>query len=68
MSHLVSPAAFERSMVATPRIAIRPVPSCCQQAVAAALEDAASMGAIATMTMLVVGFALGLAFAWLLFG
>jgi hypothetical protein len=36
--------------------------------VAAALEDAASMGAIATMTMLVVGFALGLAFAWLLFG
>ncbi len=68
MSHLVSPVSLEVSMVATPPSATRPIASCCQQAVAVALEDAASMGAIATVTMLMVGFSLGLTAAWLLFG
>lgn len=68
MSHVVSPASLESSMIVLPQTVTRPMPSCCQQAVIAALENAASMGAIATVTMLMVGFTLGVTTAWLLFG
>jgi len=33
-----------------------------------AMENAASMGSIATVTMLMVGFTVGMTTAWLLFG
>jgi hypothetical protein len=33
-----------------------------------ALETAGSMGVIATMTMLTMGFAMGLTTAWMMFG
>jgi hypothetical protein len=68
MNQLVSPASFESSMIAIPRMTTRSIPSCCEQAVDAALENAASMGAIATLTMLMVGFSVGLATAWFVFG
>jgi hypothetical protein len=68
MSHFVSPTAFERVTISLPPIETRSIPSCCQQAVEEAMENAASMGSIATLTMLMVGFTFGLATAWFLFG
>jgi hypothetical protein len=41
---------------------------CCQQAVVHALECAGSMGFLATMTIMTMGFAVGLTTAWMLFG
>lgn len=68
MSHVVSSASFEDVAVPASDIAAQPVRSCCQQAVDDAMENAASMGAIATVTMLVVGFTVGIATAWLFHG
>jgi hypothetical protein len=46
----------------------REMAPCCQQAVVHALECAGSMGFLATMTILTMGFAVGLTTAWMLFG
>jgi hypothetical protein len=74
MGHFVSQAAFDRIAIPMPEVGARPLSSCCQQAVSDALETAASTGSIATITMLatvtmlMVGFAFGLTTAWVLFG
>ena len=65
MSRVVSPASFE---LPVPHVEARPVRSCCQQAVDEAMENAGSMGSIATVAMLMVGFTVGITTAWLLFG
>jgi hypothetical protein len=73
MSHVVAHTPFEQSTLPLPhieleRIQARPALTCCQQAVEDALENAASMGTIATAAMLIVGFVVGLTTAWVLFG
>jgi hypothetical protein len=68
MSQVVSPASFEHVALPVSHVEARPARSCCQQAVGEALENAGSMGSIATVAMLMVGFAMGMTTAWLLFG
>jgi len=68
MSHAISPASFEHVTLPVQHLEARAARSCCQQAVDEAMENAASMGSIATVTMLMVGFTVGMTTAWLLFG
>jgi hypothetical protein len=68
MSHAASHAAFERVVIHTrPHVAAPATSACCQQAVVEALETAGSFGFIATLTMLFIGFGMGLTTAWMLF-
>jgi hypothetical protein len=70
MNPMVAPTSFEHVSLPMPqieRIETRSASSCCQRAVAEAMENTASMGSIATVTMLMVGFAIGLTTAWALF-
>jgi hypothetical protein len=65
MSH----AAFERIVIPTrPHVTAQAEPACCQRAVVEALESAGSLGFLTTLTMLLVGFGMGLTTAWMLFG
>lgn len=69
MSHFVAPVSFDRAVYdLTSRTHSAAASSCCERAVAEALENAGSMGSIAIVAMLLVGFAVGLTSAWLLFG
>jgi hypothetical protein len=69
MNHAASPMVFEPTIIRTaPHTITRTTAPCCQQAVVDALETAGSMGVIATMTMLTMGFAVGLTTAWMMFG
>lgn len=42
--------------------------SCCRQAISDALEANASMGSIASLALLMMGFAMGFGASWWLFG
>lgn len=71
MTHYTFPASFEQVALPIPeneRIDPRPISVCCQQAVVEAMENTASMGTIATVTMLMAGFTVGMTTAWILFG
>ena len=69
MNHATSPMIFQPTIIHTaPSTITRATGPCCQQAVVEALETAGSMGVIATMTMLTMGFAVGLTTAWMVFG
>ena len=69
MNHAANPMLFQPTIIQTaPHTTTRAAAPCCQQAVVEALETAGSMGVIATMTMLTMGFAVGLTTAWMLFG
>lgn len=69
MNHAASPTLFQPTIIRTaPHVTARPASPCCQQAVVEALETAGSMGIIVTMTILTMGFAVGLTTAWMMFG
>ncbi|MFZ5877481.1 MAG: hypothetical protein ACOYXU_13910 [Nitrospirota bacterium] len=69
MNHPASPIAMNPTMIqAAPPVAVQPLSSCCQHAVVEALESAGSMGFLTSMTVLIMGFAVGLTTAWMLFG
>jgi len=70
MGHVLSPASLQPIDVARQisDVAARPARPCCQAAVDDAMESTASMGAIASVTMLMVGFTVGITTAWLIFG
>jgi hypothetical protein len=69
MNQAASPMDFQPAIVHTvPDATTRDMAPCCQQAVVHALECAGSMGFLATMTIMTMGFAVGLTTAWMLFG
>ncbi|MFZ5863745.1 MAG: hypothetical protein ACOYXR_13000 [Nitrospirota bacterium] len=69
MGHAASPMVFDSTIIHTATHAVpKPTARCCQQAVVEALETAGSMGVIAVITILVMGFAAGLTTAWMVFG